>query len=47
MKYGVKLMKEIAREAGGLMAYGADVHGELTSNAYVDIMYPAGQFETV
>lgn len=46
MKYGLKLMREIAREAGGLMAYGADVHGELTSNAYVDIMYPAGEFDS-
>ena len=24
-----------------------DVHGELTSNAYVDIMYPAGQFDSL
>ena len=47
MKYGLKLMREIADEAGGLMAYGADVHGELTSNAYVDIMYPAGEFDSV
>ncbi|HEU4480555.1 MAG TPA: M14 family zinc carboxypeptidase, partial [Actinomycetota bacterium] len=47
MKYGLKLMQEIAREAGGLMAYGADVHGELTSNAYVDIMYPAGEFDSL
>ncbi len=47
MKYSLKLMKEIAREAGGLMAYGADVHGELTSNAYVDIMYPAGEFDSL
>ena len=29
------------------MDYGADVHGELTSQAYVDIMYPAGQFDSV
>ena len=28
---------------GGLMAYGADIHGELTSQAYIDIMYPAGR----
>jgi hypothetical protein len=47
MRYGMKLMREIAREAGGLMAYGADVHGELTSNAYVDIMYPAGEFDSI
>ena len=47
MKYSLKLMREIAHEAGGLMAYGADVHGELTSNAYVDIMYPAGEFDSL
>ena len=48
MFYGHKFMHEVAREGrGGLMAYGADVHGELTSNAYVDIMYPAGQFDSV
>ncbi|MGH2753161.1 MAG: M14 family zinc carboxypeptidase [Actinomycetota bacterium] len=46
MNYGLKLMREVARIAGGLMAYGADVHGELTSNAYVDIMYPAGEFDS-
>ena len=48
MKYGHKLMHEVANESpGNLMAYGADVHGELTSNAYVDIMYPAGQFDSI
>ena len=47
MKFGVKFMRQVARKAGGLMAYGADVHGELTSNAYVDIMYPAGQFDSL
>ena len=48
MFYGTKLMREV-RDAGirNKMAYGADVHGELTSNAYVDIMYPAGQFDSV
>ncbi|HVF20666.1 MAG TPA: hypothetical protein VNA14_10530 [Mycobacteriales bacterium] len=47
-KYGVKAMHEVAAEGiGKLMAYGADVHGELTSRAYVDIMYPAGQFDSV
>ena len=46
MAYGTKLMQQLAKEAGGLMAYGADVHGELTSRAYVDIMYPAGQFDS-
>ncbi|MGH3117484.1 MAG: hypothetical protein ACRDQ2_10325 [Gaiellales bacterium] len=48
MKYGHALMHEVALAGqGGLMTYGADVHGELTSNAYVDIMYPAGQFDSV
>jgi hypothetical protein len=32
---------------GGKMAYGADVHGEGQSRAWVDIMYPAGQFDSV
>jgi hypothetical protein len=46
--FGHKLMHEIA-DAGrdGRMAYGADIHGELNSQAYVDIMYPAGQFDSV
>ena len=48
LKYGVKFMDEVAGLGkGGLMAYGADIHGELTSRAYVDIMYPAGQFDSV
>ncbi|MGI8774341.1 MAG: M14 family zinc carboxypeptidase [Actinomycetota bacterium] len=47
MRFGVRHMKEIAKAAGGLMAYGGDVHGELTSNAYVDIMYPAGEFDSL
>jgi Zinc carboxypeptidase len=48
MKYGHRLMHEIAADGiNNKMAYGADVHGELTSNAYVDIMYPAGQFDSV
>ncbi|MEA2451468.1 MAG: hypothetical protein QOG04_178 [Actinomycetota bacterium] len=48
MRYGSRLMHDVA-DAGqnDLMAYGADVHGELTSNAYVDIMYPAGEFDSV
>ncbi|HVE98672.1 MAG TPA: hypothetical protein VNA12_05775 [Mycobacteriales bacterium] len=47
-KFGVKDMHRVAAEGiNGLMAYGADVHGELTSRAYVDIMYPAGQFDSV
>src|SRR3954468_19272686 len=46
--FGLDLMKDVA-DAGkdGLMGYGADVHGELTSQAYTDIMYPAGQFNSV
>ena len=41
-------MREVADAGRGrLMDYGADVHGELTSQAYVDIMYPAGQFDSV
>ena len=48
MLYGHKFMHEVAAAGvDGLMAYGADVHGETTSNAYVDIMYPAGQFDSV
>ena len=48
MFYGHKLMHEVAAAGvNDLMAYGADVHGELTSNAYVDIMYPAGQFDSI
>ena len=29
------------------MAYGADIHGEGQSRAFVDIMYPAGQFSSL
>ena len=48
MKYGTQLIDKVAADGqGGLMAYGADIHGELTSRAYVDIMYPAGQFDSV
>ena len=48
MKFGHQFMHEVAAAGqNGKMAYGADVHGELTSNAYVDIMYPAGQFDSV
>jgi hypothetical protein len=47
-KFGTRFMHEVAAAGqNGKMAYGADVHGELTSNAYVDIMYPAGQFDSV
>ncbi len=46
--YGHRFMHEIADEGiGGRMAYGADVHGESNSRAWVDIMYPAGQFNSV
>lgn len=46
--YGRKLMSDVAAKSpGGLMSHGADIHGELTSQAYVDIMYPAGQFTSV
>ena len=31
----------------GKMAYGADIHGEMNSQAYMDIMYPAGEFDSV
>ena len=48
MRFGHKLMHEVADAGqGGFMAYGADIHGELTSQAYMDIMYPAGQFDSV
>ncbi|HEX8105997.1 MAG TPA: M14 family zinc carboxypeptidase [Solirubrobacteraceae bacterium] len=47
-RYGEQLMKDVAAAGrGGKMDYGADVHGELTSQAYMDIMYPAGQFDSV
>lgn len=47
-QFGIKLVDSIAAGSPGkLMAYGADIHGELTSRAYVDIMYPAGQFDSV
>jgi hypothetical protein len=48
MKYGTQFMHEVA-DLGqdGRMAYGADIHGELNSQAYMDIMYPAGQFDSV
>ena len=46
--YGDKLMREVAAQGtDGRMDYGADMHGELTSRAYIDIMYPAGQFDSV
>src|SRR3954452_877847 len=46
--YGKKFMDAVAADdPSGLLAYGADIHGELTSQAYVDIMYPAGEFDSV
>lgn len=46
--YGHKLMHEVADAGvGGQMAYGADIHGESQSRAFVDIMYPAGEFDSV
>lgn len=46
-KYGIEVMRDVAAQGvDGLMAYAADVHGELTSNAYMDIMYPAGEFNS-
>ena len=45
---GVRFMRDVADEGrDGLMAYGADIHGELNSQAYMDIMYPAGEFDSV
>ena len=47
-RFGHRFMHDVAATGpGGRMAYGADVHGELTSQAYVDVMYPAGQFDSV
>jgi hypothetical protein len=48
MLYGHRFMHEVAvAGVGGKMAYGADVHGESQSRAWADIMYPAGQFDSV
>ena len=48
MKYGTRFMHDVAAAGqGGKMAYGADIHGELNSQAYMDIMYPAGEFDSV
>ena len=47
-KYGYRFMRKIARSGiGRRLAYGADVHGEGQSRAWVDIMYPAGQFDSI
>ncbi|MBW3663816.1 MAG: hypothetical protein KY469_12015 [Actinobacteria bacterium] len=48
MLYGHRHMHEVADQGiDGLMAYGADVHGEGQSRAWADIMYPAGQFDSI
>ncbi len=48
VKYGHRLMHEVADAGiGGQIAYGADIHGETQSRAFVDIMYPAGEFDSV
>ena len=48
MLYGHRFMHEVADAGvGGKMAYGADVHGEGQSRAWADIMYPAGQFDSI
>ena len=48
MHYGTRVHAR-GRELGqdGKMAYGADIHGEMNSQAYMDIMYPAGEFDSV
>ncbi|MCW2967036.1 MAG: hypothetical protein JWM71_808, partial [Solirubrobacteraceae bacterium] len=46
--FGKQFIDEVAAQGpSGLLDYGADIHGELTSQAYVDIMYPAGEFDSV
>ncbi len=48
MRVRHRFMHEVAAAGpGGQMAYGADIHGELNSQAYMDIMYPAGEFDSV
>ena len=48
MAWGMRFLEEMAAlSPGGKFAYGADVHGETQSRAFADIMYPAGQFDTV
>ena len=47
MVAGERFMREVAESQGGTMAHGTDIHGELYSQAYVDIMYPAGEFDSV
>ena len=48
MRWGIDFMHEVASLGqDGKMAYGADIHGEMNSQAYMDIMYPAGEFDSV
>ena len=48
MLFGNRFMHQVsAAGVDGKMAYGADVHGEGQSRAWADIMYPAGQFDSV
>ncbi|MEO2106419.1 MAG: M14 family zinc carboxypeptidase [Actinomycetota bacterium] len=48
MAWGVRFLEEAAAiSPGGRLAYGADIHGETQSRAWSDIMYPAGQFDTI
>ena len=48
MAYGLRFLEEVAAQSpGGKLTYGADVHGETQSRAFTDVMYPAGQFDTV
>ena len=48
MRWGVDFMHKVASLGqDGKMAYGADIHGEMNSQAYMDIMYPAGEFDSV
>lgn len=48
MQFGHRFMHEVAAAGiAGKMAYGADIHGESGSRAWTDIMYPAGQFNSL
>ena len=48
MAWGLRFLEEAAAiSPGGRLAYGADIHGETQSRAWSDIMYPAGQFDTI
>ncbi len=47
-RFGRRLIDDVAAAGrGGTMDYGSDIHGETTSQAFMDIMYPAGQFDSV